>query len=206
MPYLLLAIFWIAWCALHSALISLPVTAWLRKKFPDGFRYYRILYNLFSVVTLLPVLLFGLSLKSEPVVAWQGPWRIVPILLGIAALSFLAAGARRYDLSQFLGLRQLKDEKTCSVLTDDCTLDTGGVLSIVRHPWYSAGILAVWARPLDMAAIVTNLAVCGYLVVGAMLEERKLTVLFGRQYAVYRRRVPMFFPVKWLGAMFSRKN
>jgi protein-S-isoprenylcysteine O-methyltransferase Ste14 len=105
-----------------------------------------------------------------------------------------------------IGLRQIKDEKACSVLTDDCSLDTAGVLSVVRHPWYCAGILIVWARPLDLAAILTNLVVSGYLVVGAILEERKLQVQFGQQYADYQRRVSMLFPIKWVQRRLLRKN
>jgi protein-S-isoprenylcysteine O-methyltransferase Ste14 len=206
MHYVLLVVLWIGWCGLHSTLISLPVTESLRKRFPNGFRYYRIAYNLVSAATLLPAAVFSFSLSGDPIVSWQGPWRVVPILLGSAALFFLAAGALRYDLRQFLGLRQLRNEKACSVLTDDCTLDTGGVLSAVRHPWYSAGILVIWARPLDLAAILTNLVISAYLVVGALLEERKLMVQFGRLYAEYQQRVSMLFPIRWLRSRLFRHD
>ena len=206
MPYILLLILWIAWCTLHSALISLPVTDRLRKKFPGNFRYYRILYNLFAAVSLLPVLYYTFVLRRPPLVTWQGAWRIVPILLGAAAVFFFLAGGRRYDFLQFLGLRQLKDENACSVLTDDCSLDTGGILSVVRHPWYTGGILIVWARPLDITAILTNLVICAYFVVGAILEERKLKRLFGNQYTDYQRRVSMFFPIKWVLRAFIQKD
>jgi protein-S-isoprenylcysteine O-methyltransferase Ste14 len=122
----------------------------------------------------------------------------VQVLLAGAALFFFTAGARRYDLLQFLGLRQLKDEKSCSVLTDDCSLDTSGILSAVRHPWYTGGILIVWDRPLDTAAVLTHLVITGYFAVGAWLEERKLLVQFGEAYADYRLEVSMYFPVKWI--------
>ena len=198
MQYILLVIFWITWCSLHSVLISLAVTESLRKRFPNRFRFYRILYNLFAVATLLPVLFYTFFQGGEPIVAWEGPWRVVPILLGSVALFFFVAGARRYNLFQFLGFRQIKEEKACSVLTDDCSLDTCGVLSIVRHPWYSAGILIVWARPLDLAAILTNLIVTGYFLIGTFLEERKLLAEFGEDYIDYKRQVSMFFPFKWV--------
>ena len=206
MQYVLLAILWITWCGLHSALISLTVTESLRERFPRGFRYYRIFFNIVALATLLPVLAYAFSLRDAPIVTWEGPLQFVPVLLVALALLFFAAGARRYDLKQFLGLRQLKDDKACSVLTDDCSLDTCGVLSVVRHPWYSGGILIVWARPLDPAALVTNLVVCGYFVLGAILEERKLTAQFGRQYADYQRRVSMLFPIKWAQRVLLRKN
>lgn len=202
--YLILVILWIAWCALHSALIAPSVTEALGRKLPKAFRAYRIFYNLVAAATLAPVLLYTFSLAGAPFFAWQGPWRIGQGLLIAAAAFLFAAGARRYDLFQFLGLRQLKGKNDCSVLTDDCSLDTSGVLSVVRHPWYTGGILIVWARPLDAAALLTNLVVTGYFVVGAFLEERKLEAQFGKQYAAYRKEVSMFFPTLWGRRRFTR--
>jgi len=198
MKYLALVIMWVAWCTLHSALISLSVTEWLRGRFRRFFRYYRILYNVVSVVTLVPILSYSYLLNGSVILNWAGPWRIVQLLLVLSALIFFTAGARRYDIFQFLGLRQVHDQDACSVITEDCSLDTRGILSIVRHPWYAGGILIVWARPLDLAAVLTNLVVCGYFVVGAMLEERKLKLQFGDEYAEYQKRVSMLFPIKWL--------
>ena len=198
--YVLLIILWVAWCALHSGLINLTFTEWLRRIYPGLFRYYRILFNLFSAATLLPVLLFTFSLRGEPIINWKGPWLCIPMIMAIVSIYFFIAGARRYDLLQFLGIRQLKEQRDCSVLTDDCSLDTQGVLSVVRHPWYTGGILIVWARPLDLSAILTNLVVSGYFVVGAILEERKLKRQFGEQYVAYQKRVPMFFPIRRKGA------
>jgi protein-S-isoprenylcysteine O-methyltransferase Ste14 len=202
MKYFLLELFWIIWCTVHSALICLPVTQWLRRRFPSGYRYYRILYNLLAASTLLPLLFYTNSLRGTSVVAWHGLWQVVPIVLGATALFLFVTGARRYDFLQFLGLRQIKYEETCSVLTEDCSLDSGGVLAMVRHPWYSGGILIIWARPLDVATILTNMVICGYFVAGAFLEERKLKIQFGQEYIKYQQRVSMFFPVKWIKGLF----
>ncbi|MGA9479613.1 MAG: isoprenylcysteine carboxylmethyltransferase family protein [Desulfobacterales bacterium] len=203
--YTLLVIVWIAWCALHSALVSLSLTEPLRTRFPHAARYYRIVYSTVSVVTLAPVLLYAFSLRGTPIFSWQGPWRFGQIALAGMALTFFIAGARHYDLFQFLGLRQLRDEKACSVLTDDCSLDTSGILSLVRHPWYTGGILIIWARPLDTSAILTNLVLTGYFVVGTRLEERKLTAQFGQEYAEYQRRVSMFLPLKWIAGRMRKE-
>jgi protein-S-isoprenylcysteine O-methyltransferase Ste14 len=204
MTYLILILLWMIWCALHSVLVSGGVTQFLRRRFPDVFRYYRLLYNLFAVASLVPVAVYSRSLQGAPLVAWQGAWKALPAVLGAGALSFFWAGARRYDFLQFLGLRQIRGEIGCSVLTTDCSLDTGGVLALVRHPWYSGALLVVWVRPLDLAAILTNLVVCGYLVVGAWLEERKLTAQFGAAYTDYQQRVSMFFPLKALARFLGR--
>ncbi len=206
MGYFYLVILWSIWCGLHSMLISLTVTDWLRKRFPDGFRFYRIAYNLFALVTVVPVLRYAASLRTDPVIVWGGPWRPVPVLLGLGALFFFIAGSRRYDSLQFFGIRQLKGENARSGLASDGRLDTGGILSIVRHPWYSAGILLVWIRPMDMAAILSNLVICGYFMIGAWLEERKLRQRFGRQYVAYQQRVSMFFPFKWARRKILQKD
>lgn len=206
MRYLFLVILWVVWCTLHSLLINLTVTEWLRKRFPYGFRFYRIAFNMIAVITLVPVLLYATTIKVSPIIAWEGWWRSVPILLGVIAMFFFISGARRYDFLQLIGLRQIKDEKTCSVLTDDCTLDTSGVLSIVRHPWYFGGMIIVWARPLDLTAILTNLIINGYFVVGAILEERKLKMQFGKQYLDYQKRVSMLLPVKWVKSKLKKKE
>jgi protein-S-isoprenylcysteine O-methyltransferase Ste14 len=113
------------------------------------------------------------------------------------ALLFFVGGARRYDLAQFLGIRQVRENNACSILTDDWRLDTGGILGMVRHPWYAGGILIVWARNLDMATILTNLVITVYFFIGAFLEERKLLAEFGEEYVDYQQRVSMFFPFKW---------
>jgi protein-S-isoprenylcysteine O-methyltransferase Ste14 len=175
----------------------------LEEQLPNGKKYYRMGYNIIALLTLLPVLLYTAKLRGPIIFAWGGGWRLLQVLVAVAGMGFLIAGARRYDIPQFLGIRQIQQESSCTVLTEDCNLDTGGVLGMVRHPWYSGGMLIVWARPLDMAAILTNIVITGYFFLGALLEERKLLVQFGRQYADYRQRVSMFFPVKWVLQRFG---
>ncbi len=195
--YLLLILFWIAWCTLHSALIAPSVMDWIHRRFPHGFRFYRIFFNTVAMATLVPVLVYAFSLGGPILFAWQGPWRVLQLLLVGCALWLFAAGSHRYDFFQFLGLRQLRGETSCGMLTEDCSLDTSGVLSMVRHPWYTGGMLIIWARPLDLTAVLTNIALTGYFIVGAHLEERKLRLQFGGEYAAYQRRVSMFFPIRW---------
>ena len=195
--YLTLALIWTLWCALHSLMISRPVTGWLSRRHPGPFRYYRLFYNGFALASLVGVLGFAAAARGPAVFSWSGPWRIFQAALFAAAFWFFAAGARRYDLRQFLGLRQALGQNTCAVLTDDCRLDTRGVLGLVRHPWYTGGILLVWARNLDAAAVVTNLVITAYFIVGAFLEEGKLRVQFGAAYDAYCRQVSMFLPLKW---------
>jgi len=119
------------------------------------------------------------------------------LLLGAAALLFFL-GALRYDFGQLLGFKQIREKTTNKGITGACELDTSGVLSIVRHPWYLATILLIWARPVDISIIVANVMLTCYLVIGTYLEEKKLILEFGENYRSYQRRVSMLVPIKWI--------
>lgn len=196
--YLMLISLWGAWCFLHSLMITRTVTDFVRKRFEKAYRHYRLVYNLTASLTLIPVLVYAFSIKEVPVFRWEGLFRIAQGLFLVAALLLFIAGSRRYSLSQFLGIRQIYENSSCSVLTEECRLDTGGVLGMVRHPWYTGGILIIWARNLDITAILTNLIITGYFLIGIFLEERKLVDEFGAEYIDYQQRVSMLFPFKWV--------
>ncbi|MFH1488992.1 MAG: hypothetical protein ABII06_08820 [Pseudomonadota bacterium] len=198
MKYLYLALIWSAWCFLHSALISLRVKRYLKERLQDRFRYFRIAYNGIALFTLIPVVLYAYALQTHPLFVWQGYLRVPQFFLLCLSISLFVSGARRYDALAFLGVRQMKESNSCLGLTEDCTLDTSGVLGLVRHPWYAGGLVILWARGLDVSAIITNLILSGYLILGAFQEERKLSIEFPGAYREYQEKVSMFFPWKWL--------
>ncbi len=203
MEYILLFILWILWCALHSLMISEVVVSGIRQKYGDRYRYYRIFFNLVSVLTLIPVVIYSGSLQIDPFFTWSGAWRPVQFLLALGAIALFYAGSRHYDLRQFLGIRQVMEHESRKGLTETGGLDTSGILGVIRHPWYTAGILIVWARPLDMAVLVTNIVLTAYLIIGTHLEEKRLVAEFGDEYREYQNKVPMFLPSgrsgKWKG-------
>jgi len=180
-------------------LITPAVTRFVQKNLRKAYRYYRIIYNFIALVSLVPVLIYSFSIKGWPVFYWEGPFRIIQGILVFSALLLFIGGARQYDLASFIGIRQIREDSICSTLNDDCRLNTAGILGIVRHPWYSGGILIVWARNLDISAILTSLVISGYFLIGAYLEERKLLSEFGEEYFEYQQHVSMLFPLKWLG-------
>ena len=85
-------------------------------------------------------------------------------------------------------------------MTGSGGLDDSGILGLMRHPWYVAVFFLLWASDLTAATITINLVLSGYLVVGTLLEERKLMIEFGAEYSRYQERVSMFVPLKWLTA------
>ena len=203
MNYALLALVWLVWCFCHSALISRRVIGYVNQRLGDRFRYYRLAYNGFSLVTLIPVVLYGYSVQGEPLFSWEGYWRVVQALLLAVSLFLFLAGSRHYDGLSFLGLRQLRDRSTCVGLTETCSLNTRGILGVIRHPWYAGGMVIIWARDLDVSAIVTNLILTAYFIVGTLLEERKLSIEFPEAYKEYQQKVSMFLPYQWLKSKWN---
>jgi protein-S-isoprenylcysteine O-methyltransferase Ste14 len=79
-------------------------------------------------------------------------------------------------------------------------------LSIIRHPWYSATILILWSRNVDLSALIVNVILILYLIYGTYLEEKKLVVEFGDEYRLYQQSVSMLFPSKWLRSKILARN
>lgn len=200
MDLFVLCLWWISWCALHSLLIDPGIIASIDRLLPWLHRYYRILYNGFALLTLVP--LASVTRMTGGVVAfsWQG-WGIPGRILLLAGAFFLFwHGAREYDLKYLLGIKQLQTGERHLLLTDSQTFSETGVLGMTRHPWYFGTLLLIWSAlpeysvPEFLAAVILSL----YLVVGTLLEERKIVSRHGDAYRLYQQRVSMFFPWKWL--------
>ena len=71
---------------------------------------------------------------------------------------------------------------------------TPGPYRLVRHPLYVGWLLVAWAAPVMTAAhLVYAIGSTAYILIAIQFEERDL-VRFHREYAEYRRRVPMLLP------------
>jgi protein-S-isoprenylcysteine O-methyltransferase Ste14 len=190
------ALGWAAFGVLHSALASRSGTALLQRAFG---RVHRLAYNAVASITLAPLLVWSLQPGGRPLFHWEGPLEAVRILLLAGAALLFLAGGRHFRLGQFLGTDQLRGESG-SGLGARGRLDVRGVLGVIRHPWYAGTLLLIWSRDLDRSALASNLVLTAYVVVGTLLEERKLVAEFGEAYREHQRRVSMFVPLKWLAA------
>lgn len=197
MKYLFLALAWTAYCTLHSAMISETATNFLKRALGDSFRFYRLFFNAIALLTLIPVLWFAHSFKDEVILRWQGAWLVPKYLLQACGILLVVAGGWHYSLLQFLGLSQIR-KAYAGGLAPGGGIDSSGVLGLVRHPWYTAVVLLLWTGDLNMAALVGNSVLTVYVMVGTLLEERKLVHEFGDAYRSYQGRVSMFVPLKWV--------
>lgn len=194
---LLLAVLWIVWCGLHSLLISRRAQKLAGRFLGRSAGAYRILYVLFSTFTLLPVLWYQLSLPQLVLVQADLPVRLIQHALLLYGLVMFYLGARVYDLPFFLGLtqwRNMQEKKNIAPLP----FRTDGILACVRHPWYSGGMALVWGfGAITDVYLLTRTILTAYLLIGALLEEKRLAAELGERYRVYRRTVPMLLPRPW---------
>ena len=197
------ALLWILWCALHSTLITTTVTDDLKRRLGERFQFYRLFYNSVSSVTLIPILYYSISIREASVFRWEGPLAVAKYLFLLTGVYLFVAGARHYSLSQFFGIHQIKTGRGNRVVSDNDTFDTSGILGVIRHPWYTAGILIVCTQDISPSTLLINLVISTYLVIGAFLEERKLLEKFGERYREYQKNVSMFIPYKWLKAKIA---
>jgi protein-S-isoprenylcysteine O-methyltransferase Ste14 len=198
MSYVVLAGLWIIWCALHSGMIWVTVTDSLKRRLGSYFRFYRLFFNLTAIVTVIPVILYGRSLHTPVIFRWEGVMIILQFFLFTMGILLFLAGARHYDMLQFLGLRQIRTGASHGTLTATGGLHTTGVLRITRHPWYLGAIVLLWAGDLNISTMIGNIILTLYLIVGTVLEERKLVREFGEDYRRYQKQISMLFPFKYL--------
>jgi protein-S-isoprenylcysteine O-methyltransferase Ste14 len=179
-------------------MISISVTEYFKKILGSKYRFYRLFFNLIAILTLIPVALFVSSIRTQSIFHWDGYMRIGQVLLLVIALLLFFLGGRHFDMRQVLGIKQIKERTSNKAITDTGELDTSGILGITRHPWYLATIVLIWARKLDVSAVLVNVILTTYLIVGTYLEEKKLVREFGEKYIAYQNSVSMLVPYKWL--------
>ena len=75
-----------------------------------------------------------------------------------------------------------------------------GILNLTRHPWYLAAIILIWIinREISVSTLIVNTVLTIYLIIGTILEEKKLIIELGDHYRNYTEKVSMLFPAKWI--------
>ncbi len=198
--YILLSL--LLWGLIHSLLASLAFKSFLTNLLGESLmRGYRLFYNLFSLLSFLPILYLVAVLPDAPLYSVPAPLSYAMILgQGVAAV-LLLVGVLQTDTLYFVGLRQLiEQEKPAKFVT-------GGLYHLVRHPLYTAGLLFLWLSPqVTVNSFTLNIAATIYILIGAYFEERKLLREFGEAYEEYKSKTPMLIPLRMPQHVFSSKG
>ncbi len=179
------------WGVVHSWLASLEAKAAFRRRFDQqASSAYRFLYNVFSVVTFVPILLLVGVLPDRILYLVRPPAEYVMLLGQLMAAIGLLAAIRQTDALGLLGLKQLMGRQESSALV------TGGLYRYMRHPMYFFALLIIWLTPvMTVNVLAACIGLTVYVLAGAHFEERKLSRVFGRAYDEYKSRTPMIVPL-----------
>ena len=152
-------------------------------------RAYRLLYNIFSAVSIAPVLYLLLTIPDRDLYRIPTPWSWLLLLgQGLSAL-LLVVALLQTDVLSFVGLRQLIEAEKPGALV------VSGMYRYMRHPLYTFGLGLLWfSAEISVNRFVVSLAFTLYILIGIYFEERKLLREFGAAYADYKSVTPMLIP------------
>ena len=169
---------------LFAAVHSLFATAWVKKTVHGADRRgYRLCYNAASLV------MFGWVMSayrhSDVLYFVPGVWSLIMYLLQLVIVVILVSCLWQTGAGEFFGFTKSTSH----------SFTGSGWYSIVRHPLYFFSALFMVLNPVMTAQwlILTAMGTV-YFIVGALIEEKRLTEEFGEAYRQYKQHVPFFIP------------
>lgn len=191
----ILASAWAAYFAVHSWFASLAAKRWVATRHPAWMPKYRIAFNAFATLGLVPIAWLFYKNPGPLLWAWRGWQGWLANGLAAAAVAGFLFSLRYYDTDEFLGLRHLRQGATA--VEDQEAFHLSPFHRFVRHPWYSFSLVILWTRDMNAAMLVSALLLTAYLWAGSRLEENKLITFHGERYRRYRESVPSLLPLPW---------
>ena len=184
----------IIWGFLHSWTASLSFKAFVEKIIgASAMRFYRLSYNIFALLSFLPILWLAKTLPDRTLYSIPTPWLYLFLLGQLIAAVGEVVGVLSTDVWAFAGLRQLVSHPHL----EGEKLIISGLYKYIRHPLYTFGLLFIWLTPVMTVNMLTvYIGATIYIVIGAYFEERKLLREFGEAYATYKAKTPMLLPLK----------
>jgi methanethiol S-methyltransferase len=135
--------------------------------------------------------------RPMPAIIWEirNP-QIATALTGVSLLGWLIVLTGTFLINHFelFGLHQVANNLTGRSMPQP-QFRTPLYYEFVRHPIYLGFIIAFWAAPtMTIGHLLFAGVTTAYIIVGILLEERDLLVLFGDDYRRYKNRVSMLVP------------
>jgi methanethiol S-methyltransferase len=195
--YILYILFFLSYFIVHSILASLSFKAWFLHSFPRVTPYYRLFFNLLSIVLFLPLVFLLTFYPGDSLWQWHGLEAWIANLIALFTTIAFLISLSDYDMTEFFGLYPFKKYNKTMNPSPKEHFCLGRFHLYVRHPWYFFLLLLIWTR--DMTTyyfLVANLMTL-YLIIGSYLEEQKMILNFGKRYQEYRKRVPGLIPLPW---------
>lgn len=188
-----------AFAVVHSLTAGLGLKPWLKRRLGERVveGWYRLAYNVFSVITLLPVGVLLVLLPDSVLYRIEGVGAVLLRLAQAVGVLGLVGALFVTDVWQFAGVRQavayLRGEP---LPLPEPPLVISGMYRLVRHPLYFFSLLALWPMPvMTVNLLLFNIGATLYFVIGSRVEERRLVRSYGEAYRAYQQRVPGLIPL-----------
>ena len=186
---------------IHSLLASRSVKLWIKKIFRDLIAFYRLLYNVFGLLSLY--LIYQLSPKPHlTIYDLPNPYDLIILIPQFLSIAGVFWTFKYICFKEFLGIDQVKryfEKKYSTELDEEYTLRIEGPYRYMRHPVYFFSITFLLFRPtMDLFYLTFFICIVAYFYIGSYYEEKKLVKQFGDIYEEYRKEVPRIFPINLL--------
>lgn len=109
MKYFIVMLLWIGYGILHSFLISIRFSNWANRILGRYFAFYRIAYNVVSLVLLIILFIYTKKVDSTYVIEFIPPWTMLQYGLLLISAALILWAFFSYDSLEFIGLRQILD-------------------------------------------------------------------------------------------------
>lgn len=191
---IIIALF-LAYFVIHSLTASLWMKRLAAERYPRLVPWYRLLFNSLSLLLAVPLLVVLWLYPGDPLWQWQGAGFYLANGLALLALVAFVYSLRMYDMAEFWGTRQLREQ--VSEVKDLEQFQISPFHRYVRHPWYFLLLVILWTRDITTTQLLSYSLITLYLFIGSRMEERKLIAYHGAIYERYRQRVAGIVPLPW---------
>lgn len=189
---------WAFFYALHSFMAHHKVKAFVQNKIKQYHRFYRLGFNLISVILSIALFYYQFSLPAEQFANMPQVVDIIGLIVFALGLMVLFMAFKAFNKAEFIGLQQLKQTQTPEQPQhQEPQLTKTGLYAYVRHPLYFGLVLLLIGALLRVPNYPTLAFVAAsfiYLPIGVYLEEKKLIAEFGDAYKQYQKEVKRFIP------------
>jgi len=186
---------------IHSLLASEKVKIQFKKMFGELIAFYRILYNIFTVISLYIIYLVSPT-PHLVIYDLQYPYDLIILIPQFLSLVAIIWVFKYICFKEFLGLDQIIrfiEKRYTTELDEEYTLRIEGPYRYSRHPIYFFSITFLLFRStMDLFYLTFFICMVAYFYIGSYYEEKKLVRQFGEVYNSYKKEVPRIIPFKLL--------
>ncbi len=190
--------FFLLFALFHSMFASRRLKRQLFGKYPAVRRYYRIGYNLISLM-LLAIWLYVIPFENSLLYEIAMPLRLLFHTIQLLAFYGLYKTIKSFNSASFLGLEQMQQDRSTDIFDLDESsreaLLQKGIYGRIRHPLYTFSMMLLFFHPVMTTKFALISLLCTlYFAIGSYFEEQRLIEKYGEEYRNYRKQTGRFIP------------